>query len=93
MLKIEIPVGLETHMCAAHVIERLSQVDYTLCGPFFDYDHAHDQIVKCMLAEMEAISPVVVQHYDVGTVHVDSAGNPTAELTQGPNTLKLVLVP
>lgn len=93
MLKIEIPVGLETRKCAAHVIERLSQVDYALCGPFFDYDHAHEQIVKGMLAEMEAISPVVVQHYDVGTVYIDQEGNPTAELTQGPNELKLVLVP
>ena len=93
MLKIEIPVGLETRKCAAHVIERLSQVDATLCGPFFNYDHAYAQIVKGMLAEMEAISPVQVTHYDVGTVCVDRAGNPTAELTQGPNEFKLVLVP
>ncbi len=93
MLKIEIPVGLETHKCAAHVIERLSRVDATLCGPFFNYDHAYEQIVKGMLAEMEAISPVQVTHYDVCMVYTDSAGNPTAELTQGPNAVKLVLVP
>ena len=93
MLKIEIPVGLETHKCAAHVIERLSQVDATLCGPFLNYDEVQEGIVQGMLAEMEAISRVVVQPYLVYGVYVDSAGNPTAELTQGPNYIKLVLVP
>lgn len=93
MLKIEIPVGLETHKCAAHVIERLSQVDATLCGPFFNYDEVQEGIVQGMLAEMEAISRVVVHPYLVYGVYVDSAGNPTAELTQGPNYIKLVLVP
>ena len=92
MLKLEIPVAQDTHTCAVHVIERLSHVDDTLCGPFFNYDAAYEQIVKGMLAEMSAISPVEVTHYDVGQVYIDSQGNPTAELTQGPNEFKLVLV-
>ena len=93
MLKIEIPVDLETRKCAAHVVERLSQVDATLCGPFLNYDEVQEGIVQGMLAELEAISRVVVNPYLVYGIYVDSAGNPTAELTQGPNTLKLVLVP
>ena len=91
MLKIEITVEMETRKCAAHVIDRLSHIDDTLCGPFFNYDHAYAQVVKGMLAEMEAVSPIEVTHYDVVTVYIDSEGNPTAELTQGPNEFKLVL--
>lgn len=92
MLTIEIPVDAETQRAAAHVIDRLSRIDHTMCGPFFNYDAAYEQIVKGMLAELEASSPVQVTSYDVGTVYLGVYDTPTAELTSGPNELKLKLV-